>query len=390
MRRLLVIDPNVTSGSPSIRCWLAAAGAYLGKFDEIEVWAHRCELTGGNVSFVPVPEHSFLGPFAGIHYIRTVRRRLGDLSASRLSETLVQCTGWIVPKADVRIIQFWDTAYMKLIRSGRRDLRMSLKQRIFGGMAIRAENAIIQPGATGAWWCVSRGIAEPIVESDQSGAVMRYLPNSYDDLRFNHDARALWRAGMRAHYGFSEEETVFCFSSFGHFERKGLRQAAQAVTRLAREGLKVKLLVIGGSASLIKRYRRELSTAGVDLELLRFTGLVSQMEKHMSAAEAFLFPSHFEAFSLAEIEAGALGLKLYLTAHPGHEMILREHVNGRLLPWDVEGMTRVLGEEIRSGAVRASHHEIGEALNPAEYQSRLAGLFEDAILRKWPVTSTSD
>ncbi len=105
------------------------------------------------------------------------------------------------------------------------------------------------------------------------------------------------------------------------------------------------------------------------------------MEQHLSAADGLLFPSHFEAFSLAEIEAAALGLRLYLTPHYGSEMIIREPENGRLLPWDVAGMAEVLRMELDAGLVTQNHDNVGEALSPDQYAEKITRLYEEAILQ---------
>ena len=125
-----------------------------------------------------------------------------------------------------------------------------------------------------------------------------------------------------------------------------------------------------------------MAALGESADAIRFAGYVAPPEWHLSAGDALIFPSHFEAFSLMEIEAASLGLQLYLTAHPGSEMILREGVNGRLLPWDVDGMVATLTGDITSGVIRESHCELGEALAPDSYANLLSSLYSEAILRK--------
>jgi hypothetical protein len=66
-------------------------------------------------------------------------------------------------------------------------------------------------------------------------------------------------------------------------------------------------------------------------------------------------------------------------------MILREGVNGRLLPWEPEGMARIIAEEIRSGDVRKIHQEMGEALIAESYAMTMAAHYEAAIARKWGI-----
>jgi glycosyltransferase involved in cell wall biosynthesis len=70
--------------------------------------------------------------------------------------------------------------------------------------------------------------------------------------------------------------------------------------------------------------------------------MVSDIEKYYAAADALLFPSHSEAFSLVEVEAGACGLPLFLTRHHGSEMIMEAGKNGLWLEFDSVNIAEVL------------------------------------------------
>lgn len=384
MKRLLIVDSSVTSRSPTMRGWLAAASKVLPqRFDEVEVWGFRCELEGSWVKWRRIKPVTSRWAIQSVFYEQTVRRMMRRQDASYRSETLVQSTGAHLETADIRYIQFWNKAFSEAAAERPRYLRLPLKDRVVGRLAIKRELEALRPGKSGEWWCVSRGIAAPIIRASQVPPVVRYLPNAYDNSRFNPAVRLRWRDEMRMFHGFAEGDIVLAFSAFGHFERKGLRQAVQAVAKLAAGARPVRLLVIGGSQAVIGSFKRRMSLADIDLSGVRFIGLQDDIERHLSAADAFFMPSHFEAFSLAEIEAAALGLRLYLTAHPGHEMVLREHQNGRLLPWDPEGMASVLDEEIRSGAIIKPHQVMGEALSPDEYADLMGRHYDAAIARKW-------
>ena len=384
MRRLLVIDSSVSSKSPAMRGWLAAAKKVLPqRFDEVEVWSFTCELDEEWVKWKKISPVTSRWAIQSIFYERAVRRMISRLTPSYFAETLIQCTGTHLNQTDIRFIHFWNTAYAEAAAERPDSLKLSLLQKTVGCLIIREEKKALFPGNTGEWWCVSRGIAAPILRDSPDGIVVRYLPNSYNPERFNHEVRVHHRAKMREIHGFADDEVVLAFSAFGHFERKGLRQAAQAVAELRANGHSVRMLILGGRPAAIQNFRRAMTHRGIDIRGLHFAGLVNDMENHLSAADAFFMPSHFEAFSLAEIEAAALGLRLYLTAHPGHEMILREGVNGRLLPWDSPTMAKILEEEIQCNVLGRTHHEMGEALTAETYAENLAANYDLAIARKW-------
>jgi len=384
MRRLLIVDPTLAAKSPTMRGWLSVASKILPqRFDEVEVWCFDCELMEPWLKWTKINPVSTRGAIQSMFYQREVRRKISQLSHIYLAETLIQSTGAYLPRADIRFIQFWNTAFMEAAANRPQFLKFSLRERLFTPSVIRDEAEALKAGNTGEWWCVSRGIAAPILRDSEQAPVIRYIPNTYDPARFNHSVRLLWYEKMRREYGFAPEEVVLGFSAMGHFERKGLRQAVQVVEALRRLGHPVSLLVLGGGAATIKKFRHEMKHLKVGLEGVHFAGMVTEIEKHISAADAFFMPSHFEAFSLAEIEAAALGLRLYLTAHPGHEMILREDINGKLLPWDPQGMTAILDREVREGIIRHKHHEMGEALVEETYATAMASHYDAAIARKW-------
>lgn len=384
MKRLLVIDSSVSSRSPAMRAWLDVAKEILPqRFDEVEIWGFDCDLKESWVKWKKIRPVTRRWSIQSVFYDMVVKWLFVRLPSDYLSETLIQCTGTHLTKVDIRFIHFWNTAYAEAAAARPEFLKLPLKDRVFGLFTTWAESSALVPGNTAQWWCVSRGIAAPIIRDADQPPTMRFLPNSYNPVRFSHEVRERWYVETRRSYGFTSDEIVFGFSAFGHFERKGLRQAAQTVAMLRKLEHPVRLLVLGGTPATIRSFMRKMRQMQIDLSGVVFAGLVVEMEKHLSGADAFFMPSHFEAFSLAEIEAAALGLRLYVTPHPGHEMILKEGVNGRLLPWEPEGMAQILIDEILTGNLRKTHHEMGEALIPESYATTLAMLYDDAISRKW-------
>jgi glycosyltransferase involved in cell wall biosynthesis len=379
--KLLVIDPNVTSESPSMRAWLQAFPKVRDLFDEVEIWATKCELKGTNIRWVPVPQRV---PTSILHSFDFQYRVGGMLEADPPdpSNTIVQATGCIVHKTDIRYIQFWNRALLEEQKKRPVTLKLNWKQRFPTRDAARREKAVItDPNATAWWWVVSRSLAQRIAD-EGCGGQFRIIPNQFDPKRFHLGLRAQFRDSMRTHHGMAPDEAVFAFSAFGHFERKGLLQAAEAVAILKSRGHRVRLLVLGGKPPVIEAFRHTLARHGIPADGLVFAGMVSEIERHLACADAYFFPSHFEAFSLGEIEAAALGLRLYLTPHYGSEMIMREPINGRMLPWDPAGMADVIGADLASPEFGIPHQQLGEALDPDQYPIRLRELYHEVIRSK--------
>ncbi|RYD86106.1 MAG: glycosyltransferase [Verrucomicrobiaceae bacterium] len=379
--KLIVIDPNVIPASPSMRAWLSAFPSFRHLFDEIEIWATACDVPEGDgVVWRRFPARL---PHAILHAWDFGQRVSSCLkSLPETGDTIVQTTGTYVPRADIRYMHFWNRALLQERESRKGTFHLNIIHRIVAQLSARTEAAIARRhDSTSWWWVVSRSMADRI-DSEAAGGSFRILPNQYDPARFNHCVRGQWRDPMRKRHGFSENERVLAFSAFGHFERKGLLQAIEAVNILQSQGYRLKLLVLGGTPKTLNSFQAQMSSRGVACSACVFTGLVDNIERHLSAADGLFFPSNFEAFSLAEIEAAALGLRLYLTPHYGVEMILRQPANGRLLPWDPPGMAAVIAEDLESGQLGTVHDEIGEAVEPREYRSRIVSLYEEVLATK--------
>lgn len=381
--RLLVVDPVCNQRAPTMRSWLGAAAEVLPKhFKKVEIWSMENQLDEPWVVFRKFAKISPFWPIQSAFFRHSAWAAYKKLTREERERTLIQCSGEHLPVADIRYMHFWNIAFATAARRKPKELRSGLKETLIQEMAISSEKRILDRGNTGEWWCVSRGISEPIQSTAKDGSVFKILPNSYDPERFNPHTRQIHRDSMRKSYGFAPDETILVFCSFGHFVRKGLPLAIHTIQKLRASGIKVRLLVLGGTEGTLASFRKEMERRNLSSDGVVFAGLVSPPEFHLSAADALFFPSHFEAFSLVEIEAAALGLRLYLTPHPGSEMILREGINGRVLPWDADGMAAVLIEEIISGAINQPHDEIGEALTPHDFAIRLDQLYGDAISRK--------
>ncbi len=379
--KLLVIDPFVATRAPTMRSWILALPSFRDLFSEIEIWATECDVPEGNgVIWKRVKKRIPVTTLHMVDFQWRVSRMIRKHPPA--SDTVVMTTGCNIPRADIHYMHYWNRAMLEEQRKRADAFHLQPHHRLVASLVARTEAKVAcDPVAERWWWSVSRSISEKI-KADGATGHFRILPNPYDSERFHPEIRNHWRAEMRRFYGFHEDEVVFVFSSFGHFERKGLLQGIEALAILRKKGYPVRLLVLGGSSRTIERFRVSLGSRRISSDFCHFAGLVSPIEQHLSAADALLFPSHFEAFSLAEIEAGALGLRLYLTAHYGSEMILREPENGRLLPWEPAGMAAVIEEDLKLDRVGLAHTQTGEAVTLDEFSHKIRSLFEEIIAAK--------
>jgi UDP-glucose:(heptosyl)LPS alpha-1,3-glucosyltransferase len=155
------------------------------------------------------------------------------------------------------------------------------------------------------------------------------------------------RKAARKELGIRQDEKIVLFVGTG-WERKGLRFAIAAVESLSDS--MVKLFVAGKGNE--KRYASPS---------VRFLGSVSQMATIYDAADLILFPTTFDPFPLATLEALSAGLPVITTAANGVSEIMTPGVHGEVIsePSDIAALDAALrkwfgnvSDPARSGQVR--------------------------------------
>jgi UDP-glucose:(heptosyl)LPS alpha-1,3-glucosyltransferase len=144
------------------------------------------------------------------------------------------------------------------------------------------------------------------------------------------------RPALRARLGIDDATPLALFAG-GDWERKGLRHAVDALA-LAPEW---HLAVAGpGDPSELSARARRAGCA----DRLTFLGRVTPMPPIFAAADAFVFPTAYEAFPLVALEAAASGLPLLATRVSGVEDLLRDGRNGWFVSPDGADIARRLNE----------------------------------------------
>jgi glycosyltransferase involved in cell wall biosynthesis len=157
------------------------------------------------------------------------------------------------------------------------------------------------------------------------------------------------RRAFRHNLGIDEQDVAALFVAQGQFERKGLPLLLQAVARSGR----VKLIVVGGEADLIARYRREAAKYQLGNRVI-FAGMQSDIRPYLWSSDVFVFPSRYETFSLVTYEAAAAGLPIVASHLYGVEDLLKDGDNGFLIETTVGGVSEGL-ERFLSLSATARH-----------------------------------
>src|SRR6516225_3930833 len=220
----------------------------------------------------------------------------------------------------------------------------------------------------------SRGVEKELIKHYDIGAApVRIIPNGADTNIFKplgEAERELWRRVN----GFHPQDIILIFAG-GEWTRKGLDIAIQTLGKIRAPT--VKLFVAGHDAEL-RRFRSLACELGVK-NRVTFGGFRRDMAVALGAADIFFFPSRYEAFSLATIEAAACGLPLVASRINGTEDFITPGETGYFIEHDADHAAKVLQPLLEDRELRKTMGTSALKLVRAHYTwDRVAEMTEDA------------
>lgn len=153
------------------------------------------------------------------------------------------------------------------------------------------------------------------------------IHNGVDTEEFSPERCSDLRADARRALGVPEGALCIVLVA-QNFRRKGVREAIEAVSDLAREVPQVMLLVAGSDG--VSRYQ-SLARALKCEANVRFVGHAKPALRVYAAADISVQPSWYDPCSLAVLEALACGLPTIATRFDGSSELLRHGENGLVL-----------------------------------------------------------
>jgi glycosyltransferase involved in cell wall biosynthesis len=221
---------------------------------------------------------------------------------------------------------------------------------------------------------VSRGVERELRRCYQIGeAAVRIVPNAADAAHFHPLAPAA-RTAWRERNGFSGSDFLAVFSG-GEWARKGLDFAIRSLAETPDPRLK--LFVVGDDPDR-QRFQRLAAELGVAARIT-FGGFRRDIAEVMGAGDVFLFPSHYEAFSLATIEAAACGLPVLASRINGTEDFIEPGVNGEFILRDPGSIRDVLTPLLaRPDDARRMGERARQIVESTYTWDRVASLTEEA------------
>ena len=183
----------------------------------------------------------------------------------------------------------------------------------------------------------SRGLEEEIsTEYPFARSKIRFCPSVVDVCSMHRPTDFDW-ANFRARLGLVPGNVALAFVALGGFERKGLPLLLEGLARINDQRLRV--IVVGGPPDVVSHYRSRAASLGLDGRVA-FVGKQDDVRPYLWASDAFVFPSQYEAFPAACLEAAAAGLALIVPPLNGVEEFLVDGQNGFLVERSPEGLCR--------------------------------------------------
>jgi glycosyltransferase involved in cell wall biosynthesis len=141
---------------------------------------------------------------------------------------------------------------------------------------------------------------------------IQVIPNGADLDSFSPLQRHCLRSEIRDRCGFAADDFVVVFSG-GDWRRKGLDLLIKTIELLRDQ--QIRLLVVGDdrNGKEIKDLVQRLNLSS----LVTFAGFQKEVNRYYAAGDLFVFPTLYEAFSLATIEAAASGLPVVMSDASG-------------------------------------------------------------------------
>lgn len=312
----------------------------LARKHEVHLYARKAEdLDLSHIAWHRVPGVNWAEVIDfGSYYMEVNRRvRPGQFE-------IVHTIGCNTQRGNVVTIQNIQPAKKQILDRLGRDEKVSPARRLTRWLYLNAtcaaEKRLYQkrPGKKAPLFLpVSRGVAAELTKHyDIGDAQVKIVPNAADTSRFKPSTpaeRTAWRKANNV-----PQDRLMAIFAGGEWARKGLDFAIQAMGHL--KDVPLTLYVAGDDADRARFINMARDAGAADNVI--FGGFRKDMPQALAAADLFLFPSWYEAFSLATIEAAACGLPVVASRINGTEDFITPGETGDFVEHDAAQVATVL------------------------------------------------
>lgn len=134
---------------------------------------------------------------------------------------------------------------------------------------------------------------------------------------------------------------------------KGMNELAEAFARLEKEFPSCRLLLVGDFEEKLDPVSPETKRMFLENSRVTFAGWQQDIRPYLAASDIFVFPSYREGFPNVVLQAGAMGLPSIVTDINGSSEIIRDGVNGVIIPpRDMEALWKTMRNMLTDEAAR--------------------------------------
>jgi UDP-glucose:(heptosyl)LPS alpha-1,3-glucosyltransferase len=251
---------------------------------------------------------------------------------------------------------------------------LSWRERLFDQIVMRIERRLYGRDPGRPMIAISRRVQEDLTRFYGGARAAHVIPHGVDAGEFDVSRRKLWRDQIRARLGLVEDR--FCALWVGDL-RKGVKVAIHAVAQNPGQAL---LAVSRTDPTEFREWSERCGAA----DRILFIPFTEEIAKFYAAADAFLFPSTYDAFGMVVLEAMAMGTPVIVSRRAGAAEVIEPGHDGLLLedPFDAAEAAAHLRWLERDVSARARLAAAGLAKARALDWDRVASATY-AVYREW-------
>jgi len=175
---------------------------------------------------------------------------------------------------------------------------------------------------------ISSMVRNDILRHYTPKATIHTIINSVDLGRFHPKHRSKFRSTILNSLGLTEHNKIILFVGSG-FHRKGLITLLSALTLIPKH---IHLVVVGKDKHM--RNYKKIAQQQDTSNRAHFIGPTDNPVPYYASADLFTFPTFYEPFSNAVLEAMASGLPVIISNTCGAKDLISEDINGKVLAAD--------------------------------------------------------
>ncbi len=211
---------------------------------------------------------------------------------------------------------------------------------------------------------------------------IKIIPNGVSIERFSPERRGMFRQQILDDLRLPDNSFLLLFVG-NEFRRKGLELPIRALPHVKSGEQEIALIVIGHDNA--EHFRSVAGKCGV-AKKIHFLGPRNDTERFMAAADIFVFPTDYEPFGLAVLEAMASGIPVLATETGGIVDYFEDNTNGLFIkrePEDIaEKISSLLKDPLRRKEMGIAARKTAEKFSWDRIASQYLELIRQAAKEK--------